>query len=115
MFANTLTITINGVAKTLTRVNQDNYGSEYVLKTSTDKMTLRFRNSVEKGSPSYDRHNMFFEHIVYATTTTIEKVYTVSAVLRQNDGSDPAYLDYVVAGFITLLTAQKTGMIGGES
>lgn len=118
MFANTLTITIDGVANTLTRVNQDNYGSEYVKKTSTDIMVLRFRNSVENtkdNSSSADRHNMFFEHRVFATTLVPEKYYTMSAVMRIRDGSDPVYLDKLAAGFITLLSAQKAGMIAGES
>lgn len=117
MFANTLTITINAVANVLTRVNQDNYGSEYVKKTATDVMTLKFRNSVEspKGESKVDRHNMLFEHRVFATTTVPERLYTMSAVIRIRDGGDPAYLDQLAAGFNTLLAAQKTGLIAGES
>lgn len=118
MFANTLTITIDGVANVLVRVNQDNYGSTYVKKTALDSMTLQFRNSTEsqngKVAP-FDRHNMFFEHIVYATTTVPEKNYTMSSVMRLSKSSDPAYLDKLAAGFITLLSAQKTGLIAWES
>ena len=116
MFANTLTITIDGVANVLVRVNQDNFGSTYLLKTTTGVMTLQFRNSVEKGqSTPVDRHNMFFEHRVYATATVPERLYTASTVFRLADGSDPTYLTKLAAGFITLLTAQKDGLIAGES
>lgn len=116
MFANTLTITIDGAANVLTRINQDNFGSTYVKKTATDVMTLQFRNTVEKQADgSVDRHNMFFEHRVYPTATLTEKYYTMSAVLRIRDGSDPAYLGKLATGFITLLSAQKDGLIAGES
>lgn len=118
MFANTLTITIDGVANILTRVNQDNYGSTYVKKTATDSMTLQFRNNTESAKEklnSVDRHNMFFEHVVYATPTVPEKTYTMSAVMRLTHISDPAYLDKLAAGFITLLSAQKAGLIAWES
>jgi len=119
MFANTLTITIDGTANVLTRVNQDNYGSEYVKKDATQSMILRFRNSSESSSGSspepVDRHNMFFEHVVYATATTSEKYYTMTATMRLRKTSDPAWLDKLATGFITLLSAQKTGLVGGES
>lgn len=117
MFANTLTITIDGVAHVLTRVNQDNFGSQYTKKTALDVMSLQFRNSVEtvKNGDNTDRHNMFFEHRVFATTLVPERLYTMSAVLRVRDGGDPVYLGKVATGFNTLLAAQIPGLINGES
>jgi hypothetical protein len=117
MFANTLTITIDGTANVLTRVNQDNYGSEYKLASATALMILKFRNSTEKqnGQEEVYRHNMFFEHTVFATPTASEKYYTMTATMRSRKTSDPAWLDKIAAGFVTLLSAQKTGLIGGES
>lgn len=117
MFANTLTITINSVARVLTRVNQDNFGSVYRLKDATQELTLKFRNSTEPsdGVEPLERHNMYFEHIVYATSTTTEKKYTMSSTLRMRKTSDPAYLAFVVPAFNTLLNAQASGLITGES
>jgi hypothetical protein len=116
MFANTLTLTIDGVAKTLTRINQDNFGSSYKFKDGTEQINLQFRNSTEKsGSVSIDRHNMFVERTIYATPTAQEQYYTASATLRVKSTNDPVLLDKLTAGFITLLTAQKAGLIGGES
>jgi hypothetical protein len=116
MFANTLTITIDGAAKVLNRVNQDNFGSTYTMKDTTGAMTLQFRNSQEKGTLGpVDRHNMFFEHRVYPTPTVAGKLYTASTVFRMADGSDPVYLQKLATGFITLLSAQKDGLINGES
>lgn len=117
MFANTLTITINAVARVLTRVNQDNFGSTYYLKDGTQQFTLKFRNSTEPsdGVEPVERHNMYFEHVVYATPTTTEKKYTMSSTMRLRKTSDPAYLALVVPGFNTLLNTQAAGLIAGES
>jgi len=117
MLANTLTITINSTARVLTRVNQDNYGSVYRLKDGTQEFTLKIRNSSEPsdGVEPLDRHNMFFEHIVYATGGATEKKYTMSATMRIRKTSDPAYLAYVVPAFNTLLNAQASALIAGES
>lgn len=117
MFANTLTITINAVARVLTRVNQDNYGSEYRLKDATQQFILKFRNSSEPsdGVEPLERHNMYFEHIVYATATTSEKKYTMSSTMRFRKTSDPAYMAFVIPAFNTLLNAQASGLLAGES
>jgi hypothetical protein len=118
MFANTLTITVNAVAIVLTRVNQDNFGSLYRYKTATEVHTLQFRNSTEKGAGgvgNVDRHNMFYEHRVFATSVLPEKLTTISTVYRLAEGSDPAQLKLEAAGYATLLASQRDGLIDGES
>lgn len=116
MFANTLTVTIDGVAAILVRVNQDNFGSTYRLKDATQETNLRFTNGTDKASPEpLDRHTMYLERRIYATPTATEKFYSFSSTFRMRGSSDPAVLDKVVTGAITLLSAQKTGMVGGES
>lgn len=118
MLANTLTVTLNSVAKVLTRVNQDNFGSVYRLRSATELITLQIRNTEEKATikaPAIERHNMFFEHTVFATPTTAAEYYSVSAVMRMYTVSDPVKLGYAVTGFNTLLNAQAAGIISGES
>lgn len=117
MFANTLTLTVNSVAKVLTRLNQDNFGSTYSLKSATDQWTLRFRNATEntRKIEKYDRHNMFVEYVVFATPTTTEKRYTISSTLRMKFDSDPAYLAFIATAFNVLMNAQSSGLIAGES
>lgn len=118
MLANTLTITIDGAAKTLTRINQDNYGSEYRNSSATGETTLLIRNTVEKATASrpYDvmRHNLFLEEWVYATPTTSEKYFSTSAVFRRGRTSDPAYLPKLLAGFTALVNAQAVSVVAGE-
>ncbi len=117
MFANTIVLAISGVDKTLVRVNQDNFGSTYKYTSSTEILSLQFRNSSEKNATTGDveRHNMFVEHTVLATPTASEKYYTFSATLRMRKGGDPAALAAVTTAASTVLAAQLSGLVQGES
>lgn len=92
MFAATITLTINAVAKVLNRVNQDAYGSEYSLLSATESINMKIRHSAD--SPDADgmklrRHNVFVEHLVYATPTTLAKKATYTATIRCEYATDP--------------------------
>jgi hypothetical protein len=70
-FSDPVTVTINSVAKTLPRINQDKYGSEYFIREATQEFTLRLRNSTYGANGStIDRHNAELVQTVYATPTT---------------------------------------------
>lgn len=118
MLSNTLTITIDGAAHTLVRVNQDNFSSFYTKKDEAFVMNLQVRHSVEKAtlaSPyAYDRHNMLFEQIVFATPTSSEKHYTVSHTMRVRQTSSPATLSNIDAGFSTLEGTLRASLVAGE-
>jgi len=116
MLANTLTLTVNSVAKVLTRINQDNYGSEYRLLSATERYTLKIRHSVQKsGVSSFDSHNVLVEHVVFATPTTAMKTMTVSTTLRGEVGTDPAALDYLSDALGVLVAAQAAALVQGEA
>lgn len=116
MFANTLTLTIDGVAKTLNRVNQDNGGSEYKLSSGTEKITMLIRHTVDKlVTGPVNRHNVYVEQTVFATPTITEKYFSVTFTLREREGSDPAYLDKVSVGALALLATLDTGLTVGEN
>lgn len=84
MFSDTISITVNAVAKVLTRINQDGYSSEYFLRETTAEYRLRLRNTsyVDKTREKrVDRHNVEFTQTIYpvapAIVSTIRKVYNV--------------------------------------
>lgn len=115
MFANTLTLTINSVAKVLTRINQDNHGSEYALKSALESYVLLIRHSTQtSGGAQYDVHNVLVTHKVYATLTDPEKVMTASITLRGKVGTDPVALDYLSDALGVLAAAQMAGLVQGE-
>lgn len=60
MLADPLVVTINAVAKSLNKINQDGYGSEYLLRDATTEYRAKVRHSRTKADlngVAYDRHN----------------------------------------------------------
>lgn len=84
MFANDFVIDFNGTSRTLTKINQDKYSSEYLYRSSIEEMRLFIRHSsyIPKGSnQKTDRHNLELVWIVYpvapSTTPLVQKTYAV--------------------------------------
>lgn len=121
MFSNTLTLTVNSVAKVLTRINQDNYGSEYRLQTTTERYTLKFRHNKQTSKSAsgvpvpYDSHNAFVEHTLFATAVDPEVVTTASVTVRVKQLADPAFADQLSDALGVLAAAQMAGLVQGES
>lgn len=116
MFSNTLTLTIDGADHTLTRRNQDNYGSEYRFIDSSKEVVLKVRHSVDnQNNLRHDRANIFVEHRTFATPTASEKYFSISSTLRRRDGSDPATLEDLYLGVSTLVTSLISGLVQGEA
>lgn len=118
MFTNTLTLTINAVARTLTRINQDNYGSEYTYSDAVEEISMKIRHSNEsssKGLPIVKRHNVFLERTVFATPTVSEKYFSTTVTLRNRLGSDPADLLKTWQGFDTLVATLDDGLVIGDN
>jgi hypothetical protein len=121
MFADTLTVTINAVAKVLNRINQDKYSSEYLLRGATDEFRLKIRNStyVDKARAGkvIHRHNVEFIQVTFpvapATVPTIRKAYTV----LENEYTDDATaaLNFDVGYVAFLSSANITKLINFES
>jgi hypothetical protein len=92
MFPATITLTVATVAKVLNRVNQDSYGSEYQLNDTLDSWNLKFRHSTDPldgDGVAMKRHNVFLEHVVYPTATTLMKKDTVTVTFRHDKYSAP--------------------------
>lgn len=73
MLGDTISLTIAGAAKVLSKINQDQNASEYFLKTATGEYRLRFKHSkdrVSNGAPQRDRHVMTLTETVYPTPTS---------------------------------------------
>jgi hypothetical protein len=120
MFADTLTVTINAVAKVMTRINQDKYSSEYLLRDTLSEFRLQIRNSSYKNKvtgKSMDRHNVELVETVYAVAPaivpTIRKAYTVF----ENERSDPLTASFNFnKGFAAFFSdANITKLVNGES
>lgn len=116
MFANTLTLTIGGVAKTLNRVNQDNYGSEYTFVSDTESIRCQIRHTTDKiTTGEVKRHNVYVERTIFATPSTTEKYFSVTGTLRARFDSAPSDLLSLWVGFTTLMLTLDDGLVVGDN
>lgn len=111
MFADPITITVATVDKILVRINQDQYSSEYLLRSTTDEYRLRIRNTSyldRKRNVLVDRHNVEFSRTIFpvapATLSTIRKVYTV---IENQQGDDPTGSVHTARGLFDWLIASS--------
>jgi hypothetical protein len=120
MFGDPLSVTINGVAKSLNKVNQDGYSSEYLLRTDTEEFRLTLQNVARfdnKRKVAIDRHTAQLTHTVFpvapATLSTIRKTYSV---IENQQGDILVNSQYVASGLYGLLTAPNiTKLLNFES
>lgn len=113
MIGDTIGITVNAVAKTLVKINQDGYASEYFLKEATQEFRMKIRNSYDK--PAADgskvqRHNVELTQVVYATSTTAEitrRSYVVITHGNADDAVSIGYLQSALNGFMTAANVTK--------
>jgi hypothetical protein len=102
-FGSTATITINAVAKVLNRINQDNYGSEYYLRSTLEDYRMKIRHSKEAPQADgrqFDRHNVEVTHTVFATSTVAEIKRVTSFTIRVLGTDDLTAAGYLVAGVV---------------
>jgi len=119
MFSDTITVTINAVAKNLVRINQDGYSSEYFLRETDGEFRLRLRNTSRTDkdrSVKVDRHNLELIHEVYGAAgapSTFRKAY----VVFENDAGDALTTSAkTTVGTLAFLTeANVTKMLNWES
>jgi hypothetical protein len=116
MLPNTLTLTINSVAKVLTRVNQDNYGSVYKLTSPTERFVMRIRHTSQTlKSGVFDQHNILVEWTKIPTAPATPLVLTASISLRGQFGSDPADLDNLSDALGVLFAANLASIVQGDN
>lgn len=116
--ATPVTITVNGVAHAMPRINQDNYASQYRKIATGYQYDFAVRHSTESakaGSPRVDRHNVDLKLTTF-DAEGVPTVYQSYLVLRTPQGADPVIVRDMAVGFEAYLTsAILTQIIGWES
>lgn len=106
-FGATLTVTVNAVAKVLNRINQDNYGSEYLLRSATDEYRVKIRHSKESavaGKTQKDRHYVQIIHKVFAVVGVSPEIERdLYMVIRTEYNDNLTTYGYLFAGIIDYL------------
>jgi hypothetical protein len=72
-FATTQAVNFGAGSKTLIKINQDQYSSEYYLRETLQELTMKIRHtktSPKDGSLAADRHNVEITQTVFAVVGT---------------------------------------------
>lgn len=118
MLADPQTLTVNAVAKNMPRVNQDNNGAEYLLRTTTDELIMTIRHSTGKinSGQSGEVHVVKVQYTVFATSTAPQYRLQTWLVIQNPNGMDLT----LVKNHVLALMAYNTGttidrLLGRES
>lgn len=118
MLGDSITITVNAVAKAMKKINQDSYSSEYLLRETTGEYRLKVRHSNEKtpqGGNPMDRHNVEFTRVVFGDGTTPSSTTVVSTTIRNPRNADAVVVDQLSDGLADWIKANGALLVGWES
>lgn len=116
MLTSPISITIDGVAHSLSRINNDNFSSVYLKKAAGLEFRLTIRHTYEgkDGPGQMERHNVDLVH----TTWDAEGVPTVRQsyhVIRNPRAVDPDGVADDTVGLNAWLTTNVAAICGWES
>ncbi len=116
MLTSPITITIDGVAHSLSRVNNDNFGSTYLKKATNLEIRLDIKNQNESKSAvgQMERHICDLQYTTWdvdGKPTTIQ-TYTHLRFLR---GADPASAANIAKGLASFVTTNIVAIANWES
>lgn len=116
MLTSPITITIDGVAHNLSRINQDNYSAVYLKKAANLEFRLTIRHAYEGkvGPGQMERHNIDLVHTTWDVdgVPTIRQTYHVIRCLR---GADPDSVNDDTVGLNTWVSANIAALTAWES
>lgn len=119
MLGDTITVTVNAVAKVLAKINQDAYTSEYLLRETTGKYSLKIRHSKDKPTASgvkYDRHAVDFTYTIFASGSVPEFYRRCYVTIVNSDADDATLVGHVTTGIEAYLNAANVAkVVGWES
>lgn len=116
MLSSPITVTVDGVARVLPRIRDDNSVTVYRLTGTGFRYDLTIRHTVENaklGADVMERHNVDFKYTTWDAEgkPTVYQVYTV---VRTKEGADPTIVEKMWVGFNTFCTANDGPIIGWE-
>jgi hypothetical protein len=124
MFADPAVISINGVNKSLPRINGPEKGSsEYLLRSATNELRLNVRNFTKrfdkKLQVEIERHTAELVETVFSTATAPAYTRKVYVTFENQVGDTLVDPLYDIVGLLTFLTtssgANVTKMMNSES
>jgi hypothetical protein len=118
MLGDSISITINAVAKVLKKINQDSYSSEYLLRETDGEWRLKIRHSTEKAliqGEKMDRHNVELSHTIFGVAPDDGYTVIVSSTLRNPQRITGTEVDQASDGLADFVKANGVLLAGWES
>lgn len=116
MLTSPITVTIATVAHSLSRINQDNYGSTYLKKGADFEIRLVLKHSYEKTTATgqMERHQA---ELTWTSFDTDGNPLSTQAyhVVRPKRGSDGVLASDLEKALNTFMTSNITAIVGWES
>nr|APG77048.1 hypothetical protein [Beihai levi-like virus 5] len=114
MIGETITLTVDSVAKVLNRINQDGYASEYLLREANGEYQMLVRNTRGSKPDSSgivrDRHNVKVTRIIYGASGSPN----ITTVINFTVDNDVVSDDTDVINLSNAVTAWADGTIVGK-
>jgi hypothetical protein len=116
-FGDTITITLDSTPYVLTKINQDNYSSEYFYRDAVFELRLRIRHSKSvRSSVVYERHNAELTRITYAAGEEPEYSEKTYIVVESRPQDMETELTEGLADWLAASTYTALGkLVGWES
>lgn len=117
MIGDTIGITYNAVAKTLSKVNQDSYGADYYLDDSANLMRfyIKIRHTIPARGKSGESHMLRLDVETYDSAGALLRTSSAWNVMATNDGvQDFTTSKRVQAALLTAATVANTDKILGR-
>lgn len=116
MLSSPITVTIDGVDHSLSRINQDNFSSVFLKKMTGRELQLSIRHSYvgKAGLGQQERHNIELRDTTWAEdgTPSVRLSYVVMQNVR---GTDPVPLQKDATGLFAFATTNVAAVTGWES
>lgn len=106
MFTNPLSITYNGAAKALEKVNQDNYAGEYYLDDNTIRFAARIAHTIPSTGSFGESHLLRLDaEVLDATDFTLTRKDSVWLAARTDFGfQNSTSLGYLADALVAFAT-----------
>jgi len=118
MLTDPQTVTVNAVAKNMSRIREGDGTSVYRLRSTTDEYVLTIKQSDGKISGGLDGegHVAKLEYTVFATATVPQSKVITWCTIQNQDGADLTVVRNVVLGLCAYLTSSTIDkLLNGEN
>lgn len=118
MLGDSIVVTVNAVAKTLKKINFDNFQSEYLLRETTGEYRLKIRHSTEKAlirGEQMERHNAELSYTSFGVAPDDGYTIIVGTTMRNPNRIDAIEVDQLSDGLADFIKANGVLLVGWES